>query len=542
MSTAVSQPSPEAVLRRLFWKLLFRGRAVQQAGAQRTRRQMGLAFTLFIYAVFGAMPAILAVRANCFALAVVLHGFTFMFASLTLASSAGTMLFMKEEAEILLHRPVTPRELLRAKCAVLAGFSLLLAFALNIGGFVAGPFCKGATWRFVPVHLLSTVLLMVFSAASIVLVYNACLKWFGRERFDNLLTFMQTILSVAMMVSGQIVPRLIGFDAVTQIDHVGGWMLALPPVWFGALDGWLAADLPGAADLWLPALIGVGVTAIVSWLAFERLASAYGEGLMSLNESTGAIRESTRPRGRVIAWLVQVPPLSWWLRDAVERQSFILTTAYCLRDREIKLRLYPGLAPMLFMPVVMSVSGATGGGETAAMIQGFVTCFLAIVPLQAMMMLRCSEHWRASEFFHAAPVPHWMPFFDGARKATLAFLAFPLVVLVTSLLCAIARSLTPLILAVPSLVLLPAFSQVTGVVEPWLPLSKPSDEMKNSAAGCMMMAGVMMAAAVVGGLASASWRFGWFPLYLAVEIAAATGASFVMRRIMSETRWLPERS
>ena len=80
-------PSPAQVLRSLFWKLLFRGRAAQQAGAQKTRRQMGLGLTLLIYALVGLMPALFAKNADLFVFACTLHGCTLMFASLTLASS-----------------------------------------------------------------------------------------------------------------------------------------------------------------------------------------------------------------------------------------------------------------------------------------------------------------------------------------------------------------------------------------------------------------------------------------------------------------------
>ncbi|HEY1051911.1 MAG TPA: hypothetical protein VGE39_19200, partial [Prosthecobacter sp.] len=226
--SAAAVPPPAKVLRALFWKLLFRGRAAQQAGAQKTRRQIGLAATLGLYALVGILPAMLARGVDSFIFASALHGFTFMFASLTLASNAGTMLFMKEEAEILLHRPVTPQQMLRAKCSVLAGFALLLALALNLAGFVTGLGSRGATWRFIPAHILSTGLLMLFSAACIVLVYNACLKWFGRERLDNMLATVQSLLAVTMVLGGQIVPRMLGMDALRQIDQVSGWLLALP--------------------------------------------------------------------------------------------------------------------------------------------------------------------------------------------------------------------------------------------------------------------------------------------------------------------------
>ena len=537
---AHSLPAPDKVLRRLFWTLLFRGRAAQQAGAHQTRRQVGLGVTLLIYAAVGIIPAMFAKTADCFVFATALHGFTFMFASLTLASSAGTMLFMKEEAEILLHRPVTPQQMLRAKCAVLAGFALLLALALNLAGFVTGLGSKGATWRFIPAHLLSMTLLMVFSAAAIVLVYNACLRWFGRSRLDNLLASVQSLLTVVMVLSGQIMPRLQHLDALKQLDHLEGWLLALPPVWFGALDALIGGSAFDRAALWLPAGLAVGATVLTSWLALEKLGAAYGHGLMNLNESTGTARESTRPRGVWLAAIVKLPPLCWWLRDPVQRESFKLTTAYLFRDREIKLRLYPGIAPMLIMPLVMLFSGGRGSDGGTMMVQAFATCFLGMISLQAMLFLGCSEHWRAAAFFYVTPLPHWTPLFHGARKAVLCWLSFPVLLLQTMLLAGLQHSWAPLALSLPAVLFLPTFSLVTGLMGQWLPLSKPSEEVKNSATGCLMMAVSMGAAGIIGGLASWMWHIGHFGIYLAAEAVVMLGLTFLMKYLMRDTPWVPQ--
>ncbi|MFO1481947.1 MAG: hypothetical protein U1F71_01165 [Verrucomicrobiaceae bacterium] len=534
-------PAPDKVLRKLFWKLLFRGRVAQQMGAQKTKRQIGLAVTLLIYAMVGIMPAAFALNADSFAFASVLHGFTFMFASLTLASNAGTMLFMKEEAEILLHRPVTPQQMLRAKCSVLTSFALLLALAMNLAGFVAGLWTKGATWRFIPAHVLSTALLMLFSAACIVLVYNACLKWFGRERFDNILASLQAMLAVLMILSGQIMPRLVQVQSLQHLDQFNGWLLALPPMWFGAIDALIGGSTVNPATLWLPAVLGVLATALTSWLALEKLGGAYGQGLMSLNESAGTPKQgSSKPRGRWLAALVKMPPLSWWLRDPVERHAFKLTTAYLVRDREVKLRLYPGVAPLLFVPLFMTFTGGRGEvGDSAVMLQGFATCFLGMVPMQAMLFLGCSEHWRASAIFHMAPLPHWTPLFHGSRKAVLACLAFPVLALQTVIMCGVQHSLAPLALSLPAVLFLPTFSFVTGVISQWLPLSKPSEEVKNTAAGCLTMAMSMIAAGIVGGLASWMWHIGHFGIYLVIEAIVMFGAAFLMNHLMRDTPWVP---
>jgi ABC-2 type transport system permease protein len=539
MSTS-AVPPPAKVLRGLFWKLLFRGRAAQQAGANKKRQQMGLGITMLVYALIGLVPAFLAQFADSFVFAVSLHSLTIMFASLTLASSAGTMLFMKEEAEILLHRPITPQQMLRAKCTVLAGFAFLLALALNLAGLVAGPWSKGATWRFVPAHLFSTALLMLFSAASIVLVYNACLKWFGRERLDNLLATLQSLLTVAMIMGGQIMPRVMQMDAFKNLDHFSGWMLALPPLWFGALDALLGGSTLNPATLWLPAAIAVVVTAVTSWLALEKLGAAYGQGLMNLNESAGTAKDRSKPRGVWLAAFVKLPLLRWWLRDPVERESFKLTTAYLFRDREVKLRVYPGIAPMLIMPLVMLFSGGRGDGGAAMMTQGFATCFLGMVSLQAMMFLGCSEHWRAAAFFYVAPLRHWTPLFHGSRKAVLCCLSFPVLILQTALICGLQRSWTPLMLSLPAVMFLPTFSLVSGITGQWLPFSKPSEDIKNTTTGCLMMACTMAFAGAIGGLSSWMWHIGYFGTFLAVEAVLMLGGAALMKYLMRDTPWVAQ--
>ena len=63
---------------------------------------------------------------------------TFVFLGMFVSSSAGEVLFNKEEADILLHRPVSSRDLLWAKIRVLIEVSLWLGGALNLAGFFIG--------------------------------------------------------------------------------------------------------------------------------------------------------------------------------------------------------------------------------------------------------------------------------------------------------------------------------------------------------------------------------------------------------------------
>ncbi|RBP46154.1 hypothetical protein DES53_102540 [Roseimicrobium gellanilyticum] len=529
--------STEAVLRRLFWKLLFRGRAAQHAASHQARKHMGLGISMLLFGVFGAVPAVLAPTLETFTFASVLHAWTLMFASLTLAANAGTMLFMKEEAEILLHRPVTPRQLLRAKIAVLVCFALLLALSLNAIGMVAGLWSKGATYAFIPAHFVSTVLLMVFCSACIVLVYNLCLKWMGRERLDNVLAGLQSLLAVVMVVGAQILPRALGMKDLTSIEAFSPWALALPPVWFGALDSVVSGS--GASPrLLIAAGTGLAATALVSWFAFGVLGSAYGKGLMALNEMANPVESATQPRGKRLKQLLNLPLLRWWLRDTTEKQAFMLTTAYMFRDREMKLRLYPGIAPLLVMPFIMVLTSSSGDRtERFSWLQAFMACYMGIIPLQAMLLLQRSEHWRATALFHIAPLSHWAPLFHGTRKAVLALLTLPMLVLQSAVMAVIQKSPVPLVMMLPALFFLPTFSLTPALMGTWLPLAKPPEEQRDPSMGCVLMLAVTLVSAFIGVASWWTWKEGWFWAFLVGEALVMSGAFYMLNSVIRRTPW-----
>ena len=131
--------SPERTLRRLFLTLFLRGRSSRGLQKEAAPKSVGskLALTLVFYALFGLF-ALFFRGQPVFALSVYLHGMTFVFLGMFVAASAGEVLFNKEEADILLHRPVTPRALLQAKVGVLVQVSLWLAGAFNLCGLVVG--------------------------------------------------------------------------------------------------------------------------------------------------------------------------------------------------------------------------------------------------------------------------------------------------------------------------------------------------------------------------------------------------------------------
>jgi ABC-2 type transport system permease protein len=548
MSDVVTQPPPippdppappvRKALRRLYLTLFLRGRSSRGLQKGKAPQSIGskLALSLFFYALMGLM-ALFFLRHTVHVMSVYLHAMTQVFLGLFLSASAGEILFNKEEGDILLHRPIKPGVLLWAKIGVMVEVSLWLAGAFNLAGLVGGVFVKDGGWMFPVVHVVSTALSALFCAGSVVLIYQLCLRWFGREKLDGLMTTAQVLVAIMAVTGGQILPRMMGRMGDQVAAAATSWWIAiLPPAWFAAMDDAVAGS--GATASWMLGVLGVVITATVLWLAFGKLAATYESGLQSLSEAQPARPRLPSGRGG-LERLLGFAPLHWWLRDPVERASFLLCAAYLLRDRDVKLRVYPGIAPMLVLPVVFLMGGTRGGpgsgNEFGLVMAG---AYLGIVPILGVSMLQYSQQWQAADLFRATPLAGPGPLCHGARRAVLFFLALPVVAIAMVLMTLISGSPAPLLMLIPGLLLMPVCSMIPCLSGGGVPLSLPTEEAKSAGRGVMMF-GAMIGAAVVSGMAAFAKSFGWFWPFVGVELLLVLAVCRVLGAKIRSARWKP---
>ena len=528
-----SIPSPGQALRKLFLTQFLRGRSARGLQKENAPKSLGskLVLTLLLYALLG-MLALAFLGQPLFALAVYLHAMTLGFLGMFVASSAGEVLFNKEEADILLHRPVDSRSLLWAKITVLLQVSLWLAGAFNLVGLLMGIGLGGSGWLFPLIHAVSTVLEALFTTGSVVLVYQLCLRWFGRERLDALMTTAQVVTTIAIVVASQTVPYFIQHLNGRMTVRVDSWWIWLvPPAWFAGFDDALAGS--GAVSSWAMAALAMIATGLVLFLAFGRLADEYQTGLQMLNESV-AQAPSPRPRFRWLDVLVRLPPLRFFLRDSVTRASFLLTAAYLVRDRDVKLRIYPGIAPMLVMPLIFLFQER--GQRSGVFGVAFVGTYLGLIPLLALNLLQYSQQWQAADIFRAAPMPGPAPLSDGARQAVLWILTVPVLGIYGLILCLLGTDLSRLVMLLPGLIALPVYSLVPCLGGKGVPLSLPNEEAKSASRGLQMIA-VMLISFALSGLAMWAWSGGWFVWLLLIEAAGSFAIYTTLRAAIATGRW-----
>ena len=292
MSSAASAESAPAetarALRRLFLTLFLRGRTSRGLRRSSAPRSIGvkLFWTLAVYTFVGCSAFAFWER-SLFVLSASLHAMTFLFLGMFVAASGGEVLFNEQEAEILLHRPVAPRSMLWAKIRVLVEVSLWLAAALNLGAFIAGVAMPAGSWLFLISHAVSVTLEALFCTGCVVVVYQLCLRWFGRERLNGLMTAAQVLVAISLTLGGQVVPQLIArYGGKFELSTDSWWVSFLPPLWFASLDDAVAGG--GSLGSWALAGLGVLATAGLLALAFGRLARDYEQGLQSLSEAQPA--------------------------------------------------------------------------------------------------------------------------------------------------------------------------------------------------------------------------------------------------------------
>lgn len=527
-------PSIEQTLRRLFLTVFLRGRSsrgLQQSAAPRSLGRK-LAFVLFFYAFFGVFATAL-IGQPVFALAVYLHGMSFIFLAMFVAGSAGEVLFNREEADILMHRPVTAGQLLRAKISVMAKVSLWLAGAFNLTGFLVGMAARDGGWPFPLVHILSLIIEILFCAGAVVMGYQLCLRWFGRDRVEGWMTTAQVLVSITFVVGGQLVPRVIMRNhGQIEISSDRWWALLVPPAWFAGLDDALAGW--GSTRSWLLAGTGIAATLMVCWFALSKLAGDYGAGLQALSESPATVAGG-RQRNNWVNRLTEFPPLCWILREPAARATFILVGAYLLRDRDVKLRVFPGLAPILVVPIIFLFQdrGGLGGGSFGL---AFAGSYVGLIPLMSLSLLRYSQQWQATDMFRMAPVSGPAPFCRGVRWAVHCFLTLPMLLCFTVILHVMSARWENIFLMLPGIIALPVYALIPCLGGKAMPLSVPPEEGRSASRGASFLGAIFVSMAL-SGVALLAWNYNVFVWLIVIEAAVVLLITVFLGRAVKAARW-----
>jgi hypothetical protein len=201
------------------------------------------------------------------------------------------------------------------------------------------------------------------------------------------------------------------------------------------------------------------------------------------------------------------------------------------RDRDIKLRLYPSLTIFVIIPVMTLLDRRGGLSVFGALISVFM---LGVMPYQALLTLQMSQHYLAADIFSIAPLATAAPVFHGVRKAALVYLLLPMLLVCAVLIgILIPGGLQTLQLALPGAILIPLLSLGPGIVEDYLPLSRPASRGDQTSRNMGLMFLSMIAMSIVMVASYIAWKFEVLWYAIAIEAVAVAFLYYVLNRMIS---------
>jgi hypothetical protein len=351
--------------------------------------------------------------------------------SMTLAATAmladySAQVLLPDDADILGHRPIAPQTLLAARVTNVFFYLTLIGISLNLPPALIGITSEGL--RF-PLAYLPVAFLADFVAAGAVLAAQALLlARLERERFKDLLAYVQGSLAFLIFLTYQMVPRLIGMTGKAPVERPVRAMLAIPPCWFAALVELVIAGKKSGL-MWALGGLAVAASTIALPLAMRRLARLYdGERLSP--SAPAPIR-----MGRSLLFRAGVSGLQGPARAAYE-----LAWGQLARDRALKI----ALVPVLVLPFA-TLTGAVWRGGAELRDPGspgssplYFATYAGVTMLALMpAFLRYSSTAGAAWILRVAPVERPTDLWRGARRALLVRLVLPTVLAITVVLAAL---------------------------------------------------------------------------------------------------------
>ena len=456
----------------------------------------GMVMTLVMYLLFGVFLAMVMFHVGepMAALTLVL-GVVMMFVTMTLASEHIGTLFETTDLDVLGPLPVEGRTVLASRVAHTLLYFLLLVGSLGLLPLVAGTIRFG--WPFAPTFVLALALATANCFGLALLLLVSALRFVAPARVRSVLLFLQIGGALMAFASLQILPMLGEVPTAWLVAHDSWWPWLLPPAHGAAL----VVSSVGSSPVLQDGLAVVGSTAPphvgLVVLAFAVPCCLLGAiALMASSFQSRLAGMASSERGTVR------PARRAWLRDRLlrsdeARAGYDFLAALTARERQFRMRTWPGLAVAWFLAgwSVFRSSSGTGRGPAPAMACTALYLVGVMMP-QILLFTRFSDHWQARWLFRIAPLRSPAMFVHGALVALAARFVLP-VILLTLVVVLIVGGL-PIVPDALFAVLVVALLSVRGFLHgerhmPFTRKFKPSELNANVARSMLflMLAGVL---------------------------------------------------
>ena len=333
-------------------------------------------------------------------------------------SDFSTVLLDVRDKNILNTKPINGRTISAAKI-----MHVMIYMTVITGAFVAIPLLVSLVRHgiiFSIVFFIDLVFTLLFVVVLTALIYLFVLRFFDGERLKDIINYVQILLSVGVIVGYQILIQsfnVIDFDIIYSFSW---WHVFIPPLWYGATFD-LAMYQNFTGPLIALAVLGF-VIPVIAIILYARLMPSFERNLEKLLSDTGKERKSN--------WLENM-----WAtvtcRSKEERLFFRFAMTMMRKEREFKLKVYPGIGMALVFPFIfifIQLSDRSLADISTGRTFLFIYFCNLLIPM-TVHMLKFSGSYKGSWLLKAAPIENQSAAYSGTMKAFLVKLYLPVVLL-----------------------------------------------------------------------------------------------------------------
>ncbi|MCK5148781.1 hypothetical protein KAR48_18655 [bacterium] len=313
----------------------------------------------------------------------------------------GHVLISPDDVDILGYRPLNSRTYFLSRFLNLLVYVMLTATALNLPPALIGMSVFGIGWHFAPIYLIISFIACVASAALVVWVYAALLRYLPYQRFKDILAILQTSLSFVAFLAYQMIPRMSRQYLDTGVELSGEWLWLIPSAWFSGVLRLMVGQ--GQALDWGLSALAILSTLFLSVIAFRKISLDYSMQISRLQIHS---RDLSRKQGRLNdrgSWI------SRHIKNIEVRAGYELGLAMLRRDRQVKMTVYPLLGmPLAFLILALVENQIVNPLASADLPKGgfaYMALFFIFFMLHSLVQtLLYSKDWEAAWIMIAAPV------------------------------------------------------------------------------------------------------------------------------------------
>ena len=310
------------------------------------------------YFAVGILIALMQIMNNIFGANILAFaGLIFMLFSVYINEFSAVLLDTTEKA-FYGALPIGHNEMNVAKNIHIAYYIGIIGFSMILPSVIMAFIFHGVLYGLLLAAICTVITVFCLRLAG--LIYYVLLKTFSGERLKDILSGFQVFITIAMILAYQIVPRIIDIAEFSKAE------LSFSPFYFILPSAWVAAIFElffGVSSAWYYyVLTGVAVLAVVLMeIIYHKKIMPEFEGELEKLTETAKESKTLSSFSRLMCKILS--------KDEQENAFMKLVLIQISRNRDIKLKLYPQLANVFILPIIMLLSQVSRKGGFDAVLE-----------------------------------------------------------------------------------------------------------------------------------------------------------------------------